>query len=142
MKISKANAIWNGNLAKGTGTMQLGDNGYKGPYTFSSRFENGDGTNPEEMIGAAHAGCFSMAFANALNEEGFDPQEISTKAEVSLEKQNDGFSITEIKLITEGKVVGASKDDFMKIAEDAKKNCPVSKALAGVRIQLDATLKS
>jgi lipoyl-dependent peroxiredoxin len=136
----KASAQWNGTLTKGNGTMKVESGLFEGQYSFSSRFENGTGTNPEELIGAAHAGCFSMAFSLMLEEAGFNPERISTTAEVSIEKQGDGFAITKIHLITEGKVSGASEADFLKVAEEAKTGCPVSQALKSVEITLDAKL--
>lgn len=138
----KASAQWNGTLTKGNGTMKVESGLFEGQYSFSSRFENGAGTNPEELVGAAHAGCFSMAFSLMLEEAGFDPEQISTEAEVFIEKQGDGFAITKIHLQTEGKVSGASESDFVTIAEKAKEGCPVSQALKAVEITLDAKLVS
>jgi osmotically inducible protein OsmC len=120
--------------------MKLGGGAWEGPYSFSSRFEDGQGTNPEELIAAAHAGCFSMALSSALGKAGHAPESVSTTANVQLEKGDAGFSITKILLVTQAVVPGIDKDQFNTIAEDAKKNCPVSRALAGVDITLDATL--
>ncbi len=136
-----ANATWNGNLAKGNGKFQLKTSGYKGAYSFTSRFEDDkSSSSPEELIGAAHASCFSMALAHALDQSGFKTEEISTEAEVTLDKTGDGFSITEIMLKTKGKVAGISKEKFLEIANDAKENCPVSKALKATTINLEAEL--
>jgi lipoyl-dependent peroxiredoxin len=120
--------------------MSLGSGAFKGNYSFASRFENGEGTNPEELIAAAHAGCFSMALAHGLAEAGYRPEKVETDAEVTIEKGEDGFKISTVKLTTEVTVPGIDSGKFMEHAEDAKKNCPVSKALAGVDISMDAKL--
>jgi lipoyl-dependent peroxiredoxin len=122
--------------------MRLGSGAFEGNYSFKSRFENGPGTNPEELIGAAHAGCFSMAFANGLAQAGHQPQEIRTTASVHFDKTDQGWGITRIDLATQGNVPGIDEATFKRLAEDAKKNCPVSKALAATPITLSATLKS
>jgi osmotically inducible protein OsmC len=123
--------------------MKTGRGGLQGNYSFKSRFEEGEGTNPEELIGAAHAGCFSMAFANALSQAGFVPTSVDTIARVKLEKTDSGFAITRIELETTGVVPGVDESTFLKIAEDAKENCPVSKLLSpGADIVLTATLSS
>jgi len=140
MPITKASATWNGDLKNGNGTMKMDSGSYEGAYSFASRFEDGEGTNPEELIGAAHAGCFSMALSLELSEAGYDPESIDTRAEVTLEVTDGGPAITGIKLITKGKVPGIDNDAFQQFAEGAKKGCPVSKALAGTDITLDATL--
>ena len=140
MPTSKANAQWNGDLKNGNGTMELESGSYKGAYSFASRFENGDGTNPEELIGAAHAGCFSMALSLELSEAGYDPESIDTRAEVTFEVVDSDPGITGIKLITEANVPDIDDDKFQQFAEGAKEGCPVSKALAGTEILLDATL--
>lgn len=142
MPIRKANAIWTGGLKEGSGKMRLGSGAFEGNYSFASRFENGKGTNPEELIGAAHAGCFSMAFANNLAKEGYNPKRIETNAEVTIDREGEGFAIKEVVLKTEGDVPGIDGDQFLKLAEDAKKGCPVSKALKGVDIKLEAKLLS
>lgn len=134
----KANAVWNGNLKSGKGTMKFGSGAFEGKYSFASRFEEGTGTNPEELIGAAHAGCYSMALSNELASSGFTPESVETDATVSLEKG----SITTIHLNVTAKVADIDDEKFQEIAEGAKKNCPVSKALTGVEISLDATLSS
>lgn len=135
-----ANAIWKGDLKTGKGTLSLGSGAFSGEYSFMSRFEEGTGTNPEELIGAAHAGCFSMALSADLSKAGYKVDEISTQAEVSFEKVDGGFIITKILLITKAKVQDISMDEFAEFASGAKNNCPVSKALAGVEIQLQAHL--
>jgi len=130
MPTRNSSAVWEGNLKDGKGTMKLGSGAYEGAYTFASRFENGKGTNPEELIGAAHAGCFSMSLASGLAKSGHDPKRISTTARVTLTKGDAGFRITAIELETEASVPGLEKNDLQKHAEDAKKNCPVSRALS------------
>ncbi|MBD3297962.1 MAG: OsmC family peroxiredoxin [candidate division Zixibacteria bacterium] len=141
MPTRSANAQWNGGLQDGNGTMKMASGAYEGPYSFKSRFEEGDGTNPEELIAAAHAGCFSMAFSAALGKEGFNPESVKTAAKVHLTKQDAGFAITKIDLVTEGKVPNIDEAKFKEIAEAAKGGCPVSKALGGVHeITVDAKL--
>jgi osmotically inducible protein OsmC len=120
--------------------MRLGSGAYEGEYSFASRFEEGVGTNPEELIGAAHAGCFSMAFGGDLVKAGYTPTRIQTRAEVHLERVNERPTITRIHLDTEGEVPGIDQDTFQQIAEGAKKGCPVSRALGGVEISLNARL--
>jgi len=122
--------------------MKLGSGAYEGAYSFQSRFEEGTGTNPEELLGAAHAGCFSMALSAALGEAGFEPERVRTKAEVRLEKVGESFQITKIHLDTEARVPGIEEKVFLRHAEDAKANCPVSKALSATKITLSATLAS
>jgi lipoyl-dependent peroxiredoxin len=141
MPARTAEAEWNGNLKEGKGQMKLGSGAFQGAYSFQSRFEEGAGTNPEELIGAAHAGCFSMAFAHGLSEAGHKPERVHTKAKVHLAKTEAGFAIQRIELETEAKVPGLAEAEFQQQAEKAKTDCPVSKALAGVEIQLKATLK-
>ena len=136
-----AKAEWTGTLKDGAGTMRFGGGAFEGAYSFMSRFEEGEGTNPEELIAAAHAGCFSMAFANELDGAGYPPESVSTEAQVSLVKGDDGFEINRIHLVTEVSVSGISEEQFQEIAEAAKNGCPVSKALAGPEITVDATLK-
>lgn len=134
----KAEAIWNGDLKTGKGTMKFGSGAFEGSYSYASRFENGTGTNPEELIGAAHAGCFSMALSNELAQAGFSPRSVTTHATVTLENG----SISTISLETEASIPDIDNDKFQEIAEGAKKNCPVSKALSGPEIKLNATLHS
>jgi lipoyl-dependent peroxiredoxin len=140
MTVRTAKAEWSGDLKAGEGTMALGSGAYQGRYSFSTRFEEEPGTNPEELIGAAHAGCFSMALSGALTRAGFPPENIRTRARVHLEKGEAGFSITRIELDTEAKVPGIDDQQFQEHARGAKEGCPVSRALAGVEIVLDARL--
>jgi lipoyl-dependent peroxiredoxin len=140
MAVRKAEAAWNGNLKEGKGNVKFGS--FSGPYSFASRFEDGQGTNPEELIAAAHAACFSMAFSHALSEAGHTPQQVQTTAKVHLVKGEGGFSIPHIDLQTEGRVPGIDNKKFQEVAEQAKTNCPVSKVLAGAKITLEATLAS
>ena len=136
-----ASARWDGSLIEGRGTMRMASGAYEGPYSFQSRFEEGDGTNPEELIAAAHAGCFSMALSAGLGEAGHSPESVETEAVVHIDKAGDGFAITRIELRTRANVPGLSDEEFQQIAEAAKKGCPVSRALAGVEsIELDAQL--
>ena len=135
-----AEARWDGGLFKGNGKMRLGSGAYEGKYSFGSRFEAEPGTNPEELIGAAHAGCFSMALSGALGKEGHEPESIETKAVVHLHKQDAGFAITLIELTTHAVIPNISEEEFLEFAEGAKANCPVSRALAAVPIRLEATL--
>ena len=137
MPVSNSSAVWKGNLVDGSGTMKLGKGGYEGPFTMASRFENGAGTNPEELIGAAHAGCYSMFLSAILSKSGFPPAEIKTAARVHL---GDGPAITLIELETEARVPGCEESVFQEHAEKAKAGCPVSKALSAVPMKLTATL--
>ena len=142
MPARSATAVWNGDIMSGDGTMKLGTGTWEGPYSFKSRFEDGKGTNPEELIAAAHAGCFSMALSSALTKSGHPPEKIETTAEVGLVKEGDGFRIPAIKLKTAVKVAGLDDAEFQKIAKAAKEGCPVSKVLSGAEISLDAKLLS
>ncbi len=142
MAIRKASAAWEGNLKKGLGTMALGTGGMEVPYGFGSRFEDGSGSNPEELIGAAHAGCFSMALAHELGEAGHPPVRVATIAKVHLEKSSDGFTIPKIELETEADVPGVDDATFQRIAQAAKQGCPVSKVLSAADITLNAKLLS
>ncbi|NLF09177.1 MAG: OsmC family protein [Pirellulaceae bacterium] len=139
MATRNAEAIWEGNLPVGKGSIKLGG-GLSAPYSFGSRFEDGPGTNPEELIGGAHAGCFSMALAHQLGESGYEPVRIKTAARVHLSKTAEGFSISRIDLSLEAEVPGVDEGLFREIAEGAKNGCPVSKALAGTEITLEAKL--
>ena len=122
--------------------MKLGSGAFEGPYTFKSRFEEGESaTNPEELIGAAHAGCFTMALTAGLSRAGHKPTRIHTTAKVKLEKVGEAFSITKIDLETDAEIPGIDDAAFQKFATDAKENCPVSKALAGTEIGLTARLR-
>jgi osmotically inducible protein OsmC len=141
MAVSNASAEWKGSLKEGAGSMRLGTGAFEGAYTFLSRFENGKGTNPEELIGAAHAGCFSMALAAALGRAGITPDSIRTTAKVHLGTSEAGPTITQIDLDVEGKVPGIDAATFQQHAEGAKKGCVVSRALGGVQnITLNARL--
>ena len=141
MPTRKAEAGWQGNLAEGSGRLKVGSGAFDGPYSFKSRFEDGQSaTNPEELIGAAHAGCFTMALTAQLSRAGITPTRIHTDAKVKLEKIGEGFSITSIELETEANIPGIDEGTFQKHALDAKLNCPVSKALAGTNIRLNAKL--
>lgn len=143
MLIRTANATWKGNLKEGKGVVSAESGVFTdSPYAFSNRFENEKGTNPEELIGAAHAACFSMAFSNELAKAGHTPKSVKTTDKVYLEKVGDGFTITEIEMFCEAEVPGIDEKTFLKIAEDAKKGCPVARALTGVKFILEAKLKS
>jgi osmotically inducible protein OsmC len=140
--MAKAEATWNGTLTEGNGTMRLAG-GYEGPYNFGSRFEGADtGTNPEELIAGAHAGCFSMALSGGLVKAGYEPEKIETTATVNLRKaEGGGFEIHKIRLVTTATVPGISEEEFQQAVEGAKTGCPVSKALAAVEtIEAEATL--
>lgn len=140
MPVRNAEAEWNGNLIEGKGQITLGSGAFSGPYDWRSRSADGAGTNPEELIGAAHAGCFSMALSAQLSQAGTPPTRIHTSAKVRLDKVGEGFAITQIELITEAEVPGIDAATFETQAATAKANCPVSKALAGTEIHLKATL--
>ena len=131
-----ATAHWEGDLRSGNGSMRLGSGAFEGPFSFKTRFEGAPGTNPEELLGAAHAGCFSMALSHGMAQAGKPPTSVDTKAVVTLE----GVTITKIELATRAVVPGLSAAEFQTFAEDAKANCIVSKALAAVPITLQATL--
>ncbi len=141
MAVRKAEATWIGTLREGKGTMKFGSGAYEGAYTYASRFEDGIGTNPEELIGAAHAGCFSMALSSGLVKSGFTPDRIYTQAEVTLGKVDEKNRITHIHLVTRVSVPGISLEKFLEIAEATKEGCPVSAALRSVPISLDASLE-
>ena len=139
----KATARWDGSLQEGNGTMRMASGAYEGPYSFQSRFEEGEGTNPEELIAAAHAGCFSMALSGELDKAGHEAESVETEATVHLEKVDGGFAIKRIELNTRVSAPGMDESAFQEAAEAAKKGCPVSQALAAVEsIELDAQLTS
>jgi len=140
MPVRNAKAVWEGGLKDGHGTVALGSGAYEGRYSFGSRFEEAGGTNPEELIGAAHAGCFSMALSAGLGRAGFSPKRVATAARVHLEKVGEGFKITRIDLTTEAEIPGIDDAAFQEQANKAKEGCPVSQALAGTEIHLDARL--
>ena len=136
-----ASARWDGSLQEGAGTMRMASGAYEGAYSFQSRFEEGDGTNPEELIAAAHAGCYSMALSGELGKAGITPESVETEATVHLDKVDDGFAIKRIDLQTRVSAPGVDDSTFQQAAEAAKKGCPVSLALAAVdSIELDAQL--
>lgn len=140
MAVRTADAQWSGSLKDGSGSMALGSGAFEGPFSFKSRMEEGTGTNPEELIGAAHAGCFSMQFSAMLEHAGFPPDKIHTAAKVHFGPVDGGFAITKIELTTEGTVSGIDNAKFQELAAGAKASCPVSKALAGTEITLNAAL--
>jgi len=140
MSKNTASAIWRGDLKNGNGKLKLTTVPVEADYTFSSRFENGKGTNPEELVAAAHAACFSMAFANIVAGKGYNPEEVSTTAVATLSNPGGGFLITGIELTTEARIKGIDESTFQALANEAKANCPISKTLASVNIKLNAKL--
>ncbi len=137
MAIRNASAVWNGTLKEGNGTMKLGSGAFEGEYTFASRFEEGTGTNPEELVGAAQAGCFSMFLASVLTDAGFPPVQVRTSAKVHL---GDGPRITLIELDTEAEVPNIDEKTFLESVDKSKKNCPISLALTGPELHVSARL--
>ena len=137
-----ARAHWEGDLKNGKGTIGLGSGAFEGPYSFKARFEGAPGTTPEELLGAAHAGCFTMALSLGLTTAGHPPTSLDTSAAVTLAKVGESFAITRIDLTLKGVVPGLSEADFKRLAEDAKKNCIISRAISNVPMTLDATLTS
>ncbi len=135
-----AEASWAWDLKSGKGNLKVGSGAFQGEYSFPSRFESGEGTNPEELLGAAHAGCFSMALASSLANAGHVPTRITTTATVHLTKGDKGFSISGIDLVTRGVVAGVSEADFRRFAEETREGCIVSRALSAVPTQIDARL--
>jgi len=140
MAIRTAEAEWKGDLKGGTGTMESETGAVRGSYSFASRFEEGEGTNPEELIAAAHAGCFAMAFSNILAQAGHTPDRVHASARVHLGKDDEGAAITRIELQCDAEVPGIGEEEFQEHADAAKKGCPVSKALAAVPVSLEARL--
>jgi osmotically inducible protein OsmC len=134
----KAKGHWEGTLKEGRGTLGFGSGAFEGPFSYKSRFEEGTGTNPEELIAAAHAGCFSMAFADQLSEAGHIPDSVDTEATVHL----GANGISGVSLVTRARVPGIDEATFQEIADSARKGCPVSQALAAIDITVDATLES
>ena len=135
-------ATWRGDLQGGGGDLRVGDGVFEGAYSFKSRFEEGEGTNPEELIAAAHAACFAMAFSNDLTSAGHTPESVEARARVVLKEVDGAPTIARIELRAEGNVPGIDDDEYQRIAEQAKQNCPVSRALASVpEIRLEASLK-
>ena len=141
MAIRTANARWEGTLTEGTGIMRTGKGGLESNFSAKSRFEEGEGSNPEELIGAAHAGCFSMALSKGLTDAGFPPTSIETTANVNFDKVDGAWTVTRIDLVTVGTVAGIDDATFQKVAEGPKEACPISRLLApGTKITLTATL--
>ena len=140
MATRKAHARWEGNIKDGKGQVDFGSGAFKGAYSFDSRFENGKGTNPEELLGAAHASCFAMALSLILGSAGFKPNYIDATAYVTVTPQDGGFKITKSHIVCEAKVPGIDQAAFVGHAETAKAGCPVSQALAGTEITLEAKL--
>jgi len=138
MPVRHASAAWHGSIKDGHGHMQFAD--YEGSYSVPSRFEEADGTNPEELLGAAHAGCFSMALSSGLSAAGHAPDSVQTTAEVHIDKLETGWTVTKIHLIAKAKVAGIDEQAFQEQAESAKKNCPISRALEAVEITMEASL--
>ena len=137
MAIRNASAVWNGTLKEGEGTMKLGSGAFEGAFTFASRFEEGPGTNPEELVGAAQAGCFSMFLASVLTDAGYPPVQVRTSAKVHL---GDGPRITLIELDTEAEVPNIDEKTFLESVDKSKKNCPISLALTGPELRVEARL--
>lgn len=140
MSKNTASAVWKGDLKNGNGKLKLTTVPFEADYTFSSRFETGKGTNPEELVAAAHAACFSMAFANIVAGKGYEPVEISTTAVAHLTNPGNGFLITDMELTSECRIIGIDENTFQSLASEAKANCPISKTLQGMNIKLNAKL--
>ena len=142
MPVRTSQAVWKGTLKEGSGTLRTQSGAYEGPYNFVSRFESGPQTNPEELVAAAHAACYSMALSGGLERAGFKATRIATKASVHLEKVDSGFAITHIDLDVEADVPGVDEKKFAEISEATKSGCPISKLLTGAKINLSARLLS
>jgi osmotically inducible protein OsmC len=140
MPTRTAQAIWNGDLMSGKGQLSVGSKSFSGNYDWRGRSGDGAGTNPEELLAAAHAGCFSMALSHQLAQAGKPPTRVQTTANANFEKQGEGFAITRIDLVCEAQVPGIDDATFQKLAQGAKENCPVSKALKATPITLSAKL--
>lgn len=140
MSVRTARSLWNGTLKEGKGTMNFSN--YSGPYTYKSRFEEGAGTNPEELVGAAHSGCYSMFLAALISGEGLTPEQVETTAKVHLGKDDTGPVVTTIELDCQVKCDGLSQDKFKELAQAAKEKCPISRLVAAADIRLTATLTS
>lgn len=140
MPVRTSQAVWNGDLQGGNGTLNTESGAVQGAYSWSSRFQDGSGTNPEELLGAAHAGCFSMALAARLSREGFKVNSVNTTAKVVLEKTDAGMAITRIDLVTKGDVEGIDEAQFKEAADATKSGCIVSQALSAVPMTIDASL--
>jgi osmotically inducible protein OsmC len=142
MATRRGHARWEGNVKEGHGNVDFGNGTFSAPYSYASRFENSTGTNPEELLGAAHASCFVMALSLVLNEAGFMPDSVDATATVTIRPQDGGFRITGSHLLCEATILGIDASTFAQHAEDAKLNCPISKALAEIDITLEATLRA
>jgi osmotically inducible protein OsmC len=142
MPTRQAEATWDGDLKGGKGNIKLASGAWSGGYSFGTRFENAPGTNPEELIAAAHSACFSMALAAGLGKNGFQPKSVHTTAKVTVEKVGEGFKITKIALDTNAQVPNIDEKKFLEIANATKTGCPVSGALSAVPIELTAKLQS
>jgi osmotically inducible protein OsmC len=140
MPVRSADAKWDGSLTEGNGRMAFGGGAFEGQYSYGSRFEEGEGTNPEELIAAAHAGCFSMQLAGVLGKAGHEPESVSTTAKIHLDKDEGGFTITRSSLVSEARVPGIDDEEFQRHADEAKRICPVSRALGAIEIELEAKL--
>ena len=141
MPARSSTAVWNGDIMSGNGTMKIGSGAWEGPYSFKSRFEDGKGTNPEELIAAAHAGCFSMALSGQLGNAGMTAESIRTTAAVTLEKTDAGFTVTLVHLDVTAKIPGADQAKFETAANNAKAGCPISRLL-NTTITMDAKLEA
>ena len=139
MPVRSADAVWEGDVPSGKGTMRFGGGAFEGQYSFSSRFEEGAGTNPEELIAAAHAGCYSMFVSGVLAKAGFTPTKVETTAKVKLDRVDDAWTVTNSTLVCQAQVPGIDEAAFQEAAETAKKNCPISRLL-NTEISLDAKL--
>ena len=139
MAIRKSKSVWKGTLKEGNGTMTFSN--YSGPFTFASRFEEGKGTNPEELVGAAHSGCYSMFLAALISGEGFTPESVETTATITLGRDDAGPCITNIKLNSEVKCAALSQEKFSELAQAAKEKCPISRLYAGGTAQIDLEAK-
>ena len=140
MPVREATAAWHGSLKEGHGHMAFGSGAFEGAFSFGSRFEEETGTNPEELLGAAHAGCFSMSLSSGLTKAGFPPDSVETNAQVHLEQLEGGWTVSRVHLITSVVAAGVSEEQFQEIAAGAKSNCPISRALGGVEVTLEASL--
>lgn len=140
MPVRTGQAVWKGTLKEGSGTLRTQSGAYEGPYNFVSRFESGPQTNPEELVAAAHAACYSMALSAGLEKAGFKATKVTTKASVHLEKGDAGFSITHIDLDVEADVPGVEEKQFAEISEATKSGCPISKLVTGAKVNLRARL--
>lgn len=140
MPVRTAQAVWEGTSREGKGRIRAEGGGFEGPYSYGSRFEEGKGTNPEELLAAAHAACFAMALSSRLTKAGHPPQRVQAQSHVTIDKVEGDWAVTGIRLEVDATVPGASSADFTRLAEDAKVNCPISRALRAVPITLEARL--